>query len=93
MLYSRRMELAEYLKLERGRTARVAGKVGFSPAYLSQIAKGVRPCPHNRAPALEEACEYLVRRWDLCKDDWHETWPELVGTQGAPEPRAREVTA
>lgn len=92
-LQSAVMELSEYLKQERGRTARVAAKAGLSPAYLSQIANGVRPCPHNRAPALEKACDYLVRRWDLCKEDWHETWPDLIDTEGAPDPRARQAVA
>ena len=64
--------------------ARVAESIGIAPAYLSQIANDVRPCPPNRAPAIEQACEFKVRRWDLCKADWHETWPELIGTEGAP---------
>ena len=34
-----------------------AESVGVAPAYLSQIANGVRPCPSNRAPAIEAACE------------------------------------
>lgn len=26
-----------------------------------------------------------VMRWDLRPDDWHRTWPELVGQDGAPK--------
>lgn len=79
------MDLSVYLKQEHGRAARVARRAGLSASHLSQIANGVRPCPHNRAPALEAACDFIVRRWDLCRDDWHEVWPELKDHDDAPK--------
>jgi DNA-binding transcriptional regulator YdaS (Cro superfamily) len=76
------MKLNEYLRAERGRTNRIAKAVGVSPEYLSQIASGRKLCPTKRAPAIEQACNFEVRRQDLC-DDWHVTWPELAGAEGA----------
>lgn len=58
--------------------------MGWAPAYLSQMAAGLRPVPERRGADLERACEMRVRRWDLFPDDWHRIWPELIGTEGAP---------
>lgn len=84
MLYRRGMKLFDYLAEERGRAARVAAEVGLHVAFLSQIARGVRPVPADRAPALERASGGRVRRWDMRPADWHRIWPELVGSEGAP---------
>jgi DNA-binding transcriptional regulator YdaS (Cro superfamily) len=78
------MTLTEYLKGERGRVATVAAVAGLAPAFLSQMANGVRGVPAERAADIERACQGAVRRWDLRPDDWHRIWPELVGTEGAP---------
>lgn len=80
------MSLADYLRAERGRTARVAASCGLAPAFLSQIANGVRPAPAERCAAIERATGGAVRRWVLRPSDWHEVWPELVGVDGAPPP-------
>jgi len=79
------MQLVEYLSAERGRTARVAAATSLSTSFLSQIANGVRPCPADTVPALEAICGFAVRRWDLRPNDWHRIWPELIGTEGAPQ--------
>jgi DNA-binding transcriptional regulator YdaS (Cro superfamily) len=76
------MRLNDYLQAERGRLARVAAAIGMSPAYLSDIAKGRRPCPAKHAPAIERACAFQVRRQELCRD-WRKAWPELIGAEGA----------
>lgn len=34
-----------------------------------------------------------VRRWDLHPEDWHRTWPELIGTPGAPKLPAKAKAA
>nr|WP_316642865.1 hypothetical protein [uncultured Roseateles sp.] len=36
------------------------------------------------APVIERRRNSKYRRWDLFPTDWHEIWPELVGTEGAP---------
>ena len=79
------MKLIAYLQVERGRAARVASAVGLAPGYVSQIANGVRPTPVEKVPAMEAACEFAVRRWDLRPNDWHLIWPELIDTEGAPD--------
>ena len=78
------MTLIEYLAQERGRMQRVSVRAGLSPAFMSQIANGVRPAPAERAAAIESACDGAVRRWHLRPDDWHRIWPELIGAEGAP---------
>jgi DNA-binding transcriptional regulator YdaS (Cro superfamily) len=80
------MKLLEYLEAERGRSARVAHRLGIAPAYLSQMANGVRPVPPVQGAAIEEATDHEVRRWDLRPHDWHRIWPELISAEGAPEP-------
>ncbi len=62
----------------------VAGRCGLTPAFLSQIARGVRPAPADRCATIEQATDGAVRRWDLRPDDWHRIWPELIGAEGAP---------
>jgi DNA-binding transcriptional regulator YdaS (Cro superfamily) len=86
------MKLAEYVGQERGRGSTVAARAGIAPAFLSQIVAGVRGVPAERAADIERACDFRVRRWDLRPDDWHRIWPELIGTDGAPEvPAAQEA--
>lgn len=85
------MDLSTYLTREKGRAARLAKRLSMPAAYLSQIANGRRPAPPAVVPALEEACEHEVRRWDLRPDDWHRIWPELIGTDGAPAVPATEA--
>lgn len=80
--------LLDYLLAERGRMARVAHEAGISPAYLSQIANGVRPVPLEHAAALEKACEGNVRRWQMLPTSWARIWPELVKAEGAPPAEA-----
>jgi DNA-binding transcriptional regulator YdaS (Cro superfamily) len=77
------MKLAEFLNAERGRNAKVAADARIAPAFLSQIANGVRPAPAEKCYALERACDHHVRRWDLRPNDWHRIWPELIGAAGA----------
>ena len=64
--------------------ARVAGLASVAPAFLSQMASGLRPVPAERAVDIERACAFEVRRWDLRPHDWHRIWPELIGAEGAP---------
>lgn len=87
------MQLAEYLQTERGLCSRIAGRLGIAPAYLSQIASGIRTAPPALAREIETECAAVaVRRWDLRPDDWHRIWPELIGTEGAPGvPTAQEA--
>jgi DNA-binding transcriptional regulator YdaS (Cro superfamily) len=80
------MELAEALDSRRGRTAEVAKSLKIAPAYLSQMASGRRPVPPELAPALERELNGEVRLWNLRPKDWHRIWPDLIGSDGAPQP-------
>jgi DNA-binding transcriptional regulator YdaS (Cro superfamily) len=51
---------------------------------VSQWASGQKPVAVPRCAVIERATGGAVRRWDLRPDDWHEIWPELIGTEGAP---------
>jgi hypothetical protein len=66
--------------------------------YLWKIARGfprgMRPGA-GLAARIETASNQKVRRWESIPETWHETWPELVGTAGAPDieaipPHAKE---
>lgn len=87
------MRLSEYLIQERGLAARLARATGLSPAFLSQVAGGVRPCPADRGAAIESATGGVVRRWDLRPADWYRIWPELIGAEGAPPVCAEDARA
>jgi DNA-binding transcriptional regulator YdaS (Cro superfamily) len=83
-LFSQTMKLGEFLARERGRAASLARLLKVAPSYLSQLARGNRPVPPDRASAIESATYGIVRRWDLRPHDWWQIWPELVGADGAP---------
>lgn len=53
------MKLSDFLRAERGRVAAVARLAGLAPAFLSQIANGVRQAPDAQCPAIEQACREL----------------------------------
>lgn len=79
-------QLSDFLGSERGRAAHIAAHLRVAPAYLSQMASGLRPVRADLAPAIERLSGLTVRRWHLRPTDWHRIWPELVGTDGAPRP-------
>ncbi len=85
------MKLGEFLERERGRAASLARSLKVAPSYLSQLARGNRPVPPDRASAIESATGGIVRRWDLRPHDWWLIWPELIGAEGAPPPPSREA--
>lgn len=73
---------------------RLADKVGVSPATLQQALAGTgygfKP---SECVRIERESDFELRRWDLRPKDWHENWPELIGTEGAPEIPAAEPKA
>lgn len=69
---------------------RLARRLGIGQTTVSQWrARGRVPAGH--CAAIEQATDGAVSRWDLRPDDWHRIWPELVGTEGAPQPREQEA--
>jgi DNA-binding transcriptional regulator YdaS (Cro superfamily) len=82
------MDLGEFLKsLPRGSGAAFADKLGISRIYLQQLGArqdGREPSP-ELCVSIERESLRQVRRWDLRPTDWHRIWPELIGTEGAPD--------
>jgi DNA-binding transcriptional regulator YdaS (Cro superfamily) len=47
--------------------------------------------PVEFCAAVDRATGGVVRRWHLRPNDWFCIWPELVGTEGAPDPVAPQL--
>ena len=74
-----------------GGTTAVARLVGVKPPSVHEW-RG-REIPLDKMVLLVvplQAAGFL--RWDLRPDDWHRIWPELIGTEGAPEVPSSEVS-
>ncbi|MCR4302436.1 MAG: helix-turn-helix domain-containing protein [Sulfuricaulis sp.] len=84
------MRLREYIEAARGNATALAAALGISPVRLSHMASGYRPIAPAMAPKIESATKGAVRRWDM-REDWHEIWPELIGTKGAPRAPRKHV--
>lgn len=63
--------------------AELAEKVGLSEQYLYQCLEGKRDMDATQASIAEKKTGGRLRRW-LLRRDWAVTWPELVGSPGAP---------
>lgn len=60
-----------------------AQATGVSAQRLSNwLERGV---PVEHCSLVERATAGEVRRWDLRPNDWHRIWPELQGSDGAPD--------
>ncbi len=82
-----RMDLKNYTDdLPHGGVAALAKELGISSVYLSQLS--ARQNERQPSPELcvliEAATARKVMRWDMRPDDWHRIWPELIGSDGAP---------
>ena len=85
------MKLREHLDLApRGTGVAIAAALGVHPVMVSQWASGTKNVPAERASELERATQGAVRRRDLRPADWHRIWPELIGTEGAPDVPAEQ---
>lgn len=62
----------------------IAAKAGIDEQYLYQCITGRRSMKPKLAVHVESSSGGRVRRWHVRMFDWHETWPDLVGTEGAP---------
>lgn len=89
-----RMDLRTFTtELPRGGMSAFALRLGITPIYLSQLAArqdGRLPSP-ELSVRIEAESDRVVRRWHLRPDDWHLIWPELIGTEGAPEITAEKA--
>lgn len=65
--------------------AELAAIAHVSEQYLYQCISGRRDMDATEASRVERVTGGRLKRWHLRKD-WAETWPELVGVEGAPAP-------
>jgi len=72
------MDLKTYISAERGRAAALAGRLGVSPSYLSQMANGLAPISPERCVDIWRETGGMVTRQHLRPDDWQRIWPELI---------------
>jgi DNA-binding transcriptional regulator YdaS (Cro superfamily) len=63
----------------------LAEELGLDEQYLYQCMSGRKAMKPADAVQAERASGGRLRRWDLRTADWHLIWPELVGTEGAPQ--------
>lgn len=70
--------------------AELAEKLEVHEQYIYQCMTGRRDMDPLKATDLERVSDGRIRRWQVHKN-WHRIWPELVGTDGAPEPQAAEA--
>jgi hypothetical protein len=85
-------ELKSYLRGMADDEAReaCARAVGTSLGHLRNVSYGIRSLDPAACVALEAHSLRVLRRWHLRPHDWHRIWPELVGSEGAPQPAAAQ---
>lgn len=79
------MDLKTYIQAERGRATKLAAALEIPASFLSQMASGERAITEKRAALIEVHTDGQVRRWESRPNDWHVIWPELKGSEGAPD--------
>ena len=80
------MKLSEYLSNQpHGAMSRLAEAIKAHAPDVSMWSSGKKSVPVNRCVQIEAETKGLVRRQDLRPNDWHQIWPELIGTDGAPD--------
>jgi DNA-binding transcriptional regulator YdaS (Cro superfamily) len=63
--------------------ADMAALAGINEQYLYQCLTKRRDMDATVAVKVEQVTGQRIRRWQL-RRDWHKTWPELIGVEGAP---------
>lgn len=67
-----------------------AEKVGTSVGHLTNFSYGYTNLAPKVCVAIERESKGEVTRQEMCPDDWHLNWPELVSKQPR---KARTTTA
>ncbi|WP_294767164.1 YdaS family helix-turn-helix protein [uncultured Rhodoferax sp.] len=68
-----------------GSQSALAAFLKIRPPTVNQWIKGGRPIPVRFCVPIEQITFGAVKRWDLRPKDWFTYWPELIGTEGAPQ--------
>jgi DNA-binding transcriptional regulator YdaS (Cro superfamily) len=76
-----------------GGPSAVARQLGRSPFAVALWRDGKRSFQPEFAAELERLSGGRVRRWQMFPAAWPLIWPELVGTEGAPEVLAAAAAA
>lgn len=71
-----------------GGPSKAAGLLGCSVQAACFYRDGKRSFPVEFCARLSAASG--VARWEMRPADWHLIWPELVGTEGAPQVAAND---
>jgi hypothetical protein len=61
---------------------RLASACETSVGHLRNVAFSGKPCGYPLAVRLEKTLG--IPRWKSRPTDWHEVWPDLIDTEGAP---------
>lgn len=81
------------LKLTPDRRREIAEKAGINPIYLSQVLNGGKDAKPRLAHRLVAVSDGELKLWHVRQSDWFEVWPDLIGSDGAPEPVAPGAAA
>lgn len=69
------------------RRREIARQLHIDEQYVYQIARGLKTASPALAKQFNQADPDALL-WDLRPNDWHVIWPELIGAEGSPEPKA-----
>jgi DNA-binding transcriptional regulator YdaS (Cro superfamily) len=80
------MELKTYLSpLSQEQREEFAKRCESTKGHLQNVMYGMKTCATDLAVHIERESKGAVRRWELRPLDWYKHWPELIGTEGAPD--------
>lgn len=74
----RRMNLKEWIDVERGRAMALAREIGVPPSFVSKMVSGEKAIPAEHCKAIERFTGGLVTCQEMRPADWHKFWPELA---------------
>lgn len=78
------MNLKNYIKQSsKGEAKRLAGCLGVSKSYMSQMISGLAAINPERCVVIEKETLGMVTRRDLRPSDWWRVWPDLSNKFGA----------
>lgn len=63
----------------------LAALIGVDPTYLHQCMTGFRSMKAGDAVDAVRKTGGRLKLWQLRTNDWHRIWPDLIGTEGAPD--------
>lgn len=69
------------------RRREIAQQLRIDEQYVYQITRGLKTASPALAKQFNQADPDALL-WDLRPNDWHVIWPELIGVEGSPEPKA-----